>query len=376
MVESVIYDLPQTSRVLPRRLFLLEVTAAFAAACAPTVPELPTPSENRDRTHPSTIPVPDIQSKYVGEILEIEDSFKGSLANGDSIIRRHIELVAGMYHNYYNTTISVDQMAGGVLLIPTTEEFVRYLKQVKNFSGNFTDQENRQIVARFLTGGTAVVNLQADFFNAAIIQKGIERKMLPQAWNPARTLRTTLAHEWGHDIVGNSTDPILSLLDPKNRYPSKRFEGFRVKGLTDLAEGIYPSDIKPNTEHALRYSELDEAAVELLAARPNVEFFPKDRNFYSSYPDYHGSTDGITQMGLRLNRLKDACRVGDDILYRRHYASDVGQFFFLLLRRTGFLPGDPMLATFFVQSVINTIISGDPKNMEKYVNGALKYTPD
>lgn len=356
-----------TRRVFLRLLLVSAYTGNLAAACTPSQsPSLPKPPYN------PLIDARAIQDKYVGEILEIEDGFTGkSPVVGDPAVRRHTELVAGMFTEYYGTQSTADQLAGNILLIPTTEEFLRYLRQTGNLPRDVSEREVHGTVAQYTKEG-AVVNLGHEVFNPNSVAKDIRSGLIPSAWNSLRELRITQTHEWGHKTQPNTDDPLLKLLDPKERYPNRRFSGFRLERFADISEGAYQADMATR----VRYVELDEAAVELISAKPNFDLFPAGKDFYSSYPDFHGNPEGVSQMAKRLNRLRDATRMNPLILFNLHTNSEISEHFYQILRRSGLVPTDPSIVLLAVKTLINTVISGDPIGMKRYIDGALKYTPD
>ena len=212
-----------------------------------------------------------------------------------------------------------------------------------------------------------------EVFDPSFSTKNARRGTVPAAWNPLSELRITETHEWAHRTQENTSDPLLGLIDPKSRYPAKKFSGFRLDGFADIAQGgAYLEDLKTR----LQYVELDEASVELISAKPNNDLFPEDKGFYSTYPDFHGNPEGVSQMAKRLNRVLDAARINPLALFNRHTNSKTSAFFYLMLQRTGLEQDEHFLVPLQVKALIDTIISGDPKGMQKYIDAAYKTTPD
>lgn len=143
----------------------------------------------------------------------------------------------------------------------------------------------------------------------------------PKDWNPLKSLRSTLLHEFNHVISQPTTDiTLFSLVDSRNEVTDKKVEGFQIKGFTGERKLV-----------AL-FNPIEEASAELLSKYINIDLF---HSFISDYP---GTQGNVTSIMIRLEKLLDSAGIDKILLARLHQTSDLKGFLLLLSERYGLNP--------------------------------------
>lgn len=230
---------------------------------------------------------------------------------------KYTMLMADIFVRYYPVGISKTQLLSSVVWVNSKEAFEEIF--INHNQDPFFPQEYlRQLAARTPAFTSVDGHIYINTANG-IFQKKMTSQdpTFPIDWNPLKSLRLTLSHEFNHAIAEPSQDPfIFDIVDPDNTLTHRRINGFQFYGLTSEngSAGLYDS--------------IDEASAELLSKYINTELFD---SFISKY-DNHRMQD-ITNIIGRLEKLLEEAGITKMELARFHKNSGLRGFLLLLAER-------------------------------------------
>lgn len=262
----------------------------------------------------------EILQSLVLDAKKIEDEFEGNDLSDRETRNKYTILLADIFIRYYHLNLSKEQMLSSVIFVndPLTFEQIFIDKNqdpafssdvLKNAAAKtpaFTESEELKIYVNTLN---------------VIFRKDLtdQDPKFPAGWNPLKSLRLTLFHEFSHAIAKPATDPLIfSVLDPLNELTSKRVEGFRFTGRTGRGEFVGA------------YGPIDEAFVELLSKYINRDLFD---SFISEYTHELGMS--VSNIMNNLEQILEAAKINRDQLTKYHQDSNLKGFLLKLFERKG-----------------------------------------
>lgn len=299
---------------------------------------------------------PESLDSLVEKAKRMEDEYKGTDLSNKEIRKQYTDLLADIFVRFYPLGISKEQLDSSIIWFDSASDYQEAFVKI-NQDPQFTDNYLRQLAAESpaLTSedGEIYINATQPIYQAE--QTKIDKKF-PQGWNPLKSLRLTLFHEFSHQISRPSKDPIISsVVDSTNILSDKKIDGFTIKAYNNKKEllGLY--------------SSIDEASVELLSKYINTDLF---HSFISEYGDRQGNN--ITSIMTRLDQLLNAARITNMDLARFHKDSNLKGFLLLLTDRGGINPqivseSDRIAFGF---SLFEALIKNDQAVLQDYINHA------
>lgn len=227
--------------------------------------------------------------------------------------------MADIFIKYYSLDISRQQLLSSIVFVnsrPAFEEIFigrnenqlitpETLRNLVPDTQAFTDRRDSKVF----------INTTHDSFIKGLTD---EDPKYPYNWNPLKSLRIALFHEFNHLLSISGTDTALfAVLDPNNEYHDKRIEGFKIRGLNN------------KNQYAGDYDSIDEAFVELMSKKINTDLFG---DFVGEYKDAEGN-DVIAIMD-RLEQVLNAANINNKELMRLHKSSNLRGFLLLLVDRS------------------------------------------
>lgn len=307
---------------------------------------------------------PDTLQLLVNQAREMEDGFRGKDLSDRETRNQYTKLIADIFIKFYELDklgVSRLQLLSSVVWINSKEVFEEiFIEQNQNpvFSREYLKQVANQ------TPAFTAKDLGKIYINTAytIFQENLTSQdpKFPKGWNPLKSLRLILLHEFSHAISQPAEDTaIFSIVDSKNSITDKTIEGFRIKGFTG------------KNEFDALYDSLDEASVELLSKYVSTGLF---HSFVSEYV----STEGydVTAIMTRLEQLINSAQIDKIELARLHKTSNLRGFLLLLTERYGI---DPQKVTekgriLFGFSIFEALIHNNQAILQDYINSAKRST--
>lgn len=308
-------------------------------------------------TSPPEQDSPETLESLVAKAKKIEDEYSINDLSDKETRNNYTKLLADIFIGYYPLGISKQQLLSSVVFVNSKEAFEELFVE-RNRDPYFTEEYVKQVAARTpaFTGSDdskIFINTSYEIFHKEMTSQDSK---YPKDWNPLKSLRLLLFHEFSHAISVPSLDPVIfSIVDQNNTIKDKKNTGFRIKGYTD------------NREFAALYSSIDEAAVELLSKYINTDLF---NSFISEYGDTQGNS--VTDIMTRLEQLLSAARIAKMDLARLHKASNLKGFLLLLAERGGINPqiiseSDRIVFGF---SLFEALIQNNQAILQDYMNSA------
>lgn len=210
----------------------------------------------------------------------------------------------------------------------------------------------------FTADGKAYINTTNEIFQK---QKTASNTNFPKDWNPLKSLRLTLFHEFSHVISQPAVDSaIFSVVDPRNDITDKQTAGFQIKGLTSKREPVG------------FYNSIDEATAELLSKYINTNLF---QLFLSDYfSDIQGNN--VTAIMIRLEKLVDSAKIDRMELAYLHKTSNLRGFLLLLAERYGISPQKipERGRIIFGFALFEALVQNNQAILQDYMNSAKRLT--
>lgn len=304
-------------------------------------------------------PEPETLESLVAKAKKMEDEYNINDLSDKGTHDNYTKLLADIFIRYYPLDLSKQQLLSSVVWVNSEEAFEELFVS-RNQDPYFTQEYIKQVAARTpaFTGSDdskIFVNTPYEIFHKEMTSQDPK---YPRDWNPLKSLRVTLFHEFSHAISVPSLDPVIfSIVDQNNSIKDKKVTGFRIKGYTD------------KNEFAALYSSIDEAAVELLSKYINTDLF---NSFISEYSDTEGHS--VTDIMTRLEQLLSASKVTKMDLARLHKASDLKGFLLLLAERGGINPqriSEPDRIAFGF-SLFEALIQNNQAILQDYMSSARR----
>lgn len=301
-----------------------------------------------DRTQPETLP------SLVAQAKKMEDEFKDQDLSNKVTREKYADLLAGIFAFHHPDYLSRQQLKETIIFTDTLTQFVQ---QRINSSGKTGTPTPRQLENnRFTTASTdnRTRKITVNVASAAFYQKNLNQMdNLPTGWNPLKTLRLALTHEFNHLVDENQDPDIFSVIDPYNEIKDRRIEGFRFIGI----------DEKGNIAAGLDY--LHEAVIEFQARDTSQVDFG---SYFSSYSTEFDGQD-ITVLMARLDRVVQAIGISHEELGKLHKKSNLRQFILTLADKGGFDSGFPLKQRIIYGLTIAGIIErGNERALQDYIN--------
>lgn len=275
-------------------------------------------------------------ASLVDEAIKIEDEFQESdLSNKNNRVQ-YTNLLAQIFTKYYSTNTTANQLASTVIF--SSKETINGSPAVTKDNKIYIDTSN-------------------DIFQK---NKTSTKSNWSKGWNPLKSLRLTLFHEFIHEIVQLRQDQALfSVVDAQNNVRDKEISGFRVQGYDNKNRSVAIYDL------------IDEASVELLSKYINTDLF---RSFISGYI----SKEGVDASAImtRLEQVLNSAGISRTDLANFHQTSDLKGFLLLLNERYGISPqkiGEKDRITFGF-SIFEALVQNNQAILQDYITSAKKLT--
>jgi len=302
---------------------------------------------------------PETLESLVIKAKSMEDEYSINDLSDKETRDNYTRLLADIFIGYYPLGISKQQLLSSVVFVNSKEAFEELFVS-RNQDPQFTLEYIKQVAARTpaFTGSDdskIFINTSYGIFHKEMTNQDPK---YPKDWNPLKSLRLVLFHEFSHAISVPSLDSVIfSIVDKNNSIKDKKITGFRIKGYTD------------KNEFAALYSSIDEAAVELLSKYTNTDLF---NSFISKYGDTEGHS--VTDIMTRLEQLMNAARIDKMELARFHKSSNLRGFLLLLAERGGIDPqriSEPDRIAFGF-SLFQALIQNNQAILQDYMNSARR----
>lgn len=301
---------------------------------------------------------PETLEDMVAEAKSMEEEFKGRDLSDKESRDQYAELLVNIFVRYYPLGVSKLELQSSIIWFDSKEEYEELFIS-RNQDPFFSQDYLRQVAASrpAFTGsndGKIYVNATHEIFQ----RERTSTDKFPQDWNPLKSLRLTLFHEFSHKISDPSKDPtVFSVVDASNTLTDQTIEGFQIRGFNNKREllGIY--------------NPIDEASVELLSKYINTDLF---HSFVSDYGDRQGNN--VTAIMTRLEQLLSAAQITKMDLARLHKASNLKGFLLLLAERGGINPqriSEPDRIAFGF-SLFEALIRNNQVILQDYMNSARR----
>lgn len=281
-----------------------------------------------------------------------EEGFRGADLFDDRDRHQYTQVFAKIFERYSPTSFTAETLMASTAFVTNHNEFVRLFEQ-KHEGARYQTTFNYY---GFVNDGQVFIDLDTHFFKSSTFSRN---PVYPRGWNPLKSLRMTLGHEWHHLIVEPRTeDPILLLSDLNNNHPNKRTSGFRMEGLDSNSSRVFVA--------------FDEATVERLSIKLAQDLFGVN-NYYSDYrrPLGGGIIHDITQIVFRLTSIMRAAQIDRDQLFPLYRQSKLGQFLSLLATREGITDQkEPLILR--GKRIVQAIVDNDKALLEKYIENAKR----
>lgn len=205
---------------------------------------------------------PETLESLVAQAKKMEDGYKAKDLSDKPTREKYAGVLAGIYAFYYPGYFSKQQLIDAVSWSDNLHQFATQAlvsigknvtptpKQVENERNTTAVTDNRR--------KKVIVNTAATSFQQRNIDAATS---LPKGWNPLKTLRTALFHDFGHLVNERTDEEIFSALDPNSEFTEKRIEGFKFIGKDKIGR------------QASAFTDFNEAVVELLAKNIDLAYF-------------------------------------------------------------------------------------------------------
>ncbi len=302
----------------------------------------------------------------VTQAKKMEDEYKGiDLANKEAR-NQYSNTLADIFVRYYPLGISKQQLLSSIVWIDSKKEYEEIFVK-RNQDPAFSHDYIRKLSAgtpafTMLEDHKVYISTANDIFQKRVVAAD---KKIPPDWNPLKSLRQTLSHEFSHQISKPSQDQtIFSIVDPNNIYTDKEISGFQIKAFTT------------KKEHVGLFESIDEACVELLSKHLNTDLF---QSFISEYGTEYGSdsVNNVSAIMTRLEQVLNAAGISRLELAHLHQTSDLKGFVLMLAERGGINPQkiakpDRIMFGF---SLFEALIQNNQAILQNYMNRARSINP-
>jgi len=262
--------------------------------------------------------------QLVRSVTSLENHFREPNLDSPEYRTPHTLLMADIFQRFYQTALSKDAFYFATRFILRHDAFVKLFTARSQTVTPLSTATPRNPSAyfAFTDNGICYIDLSHLYFNSNHLKN---TSNLPPFWNPLKSSRMGLTHEWGHFTTPNPNDLVLLALDPTNKYPSKRASGFSFQDLSHPDQTLFDG--------------FDEAATELSSISLNRQLFGS--LWYSNFIDSYGRN--ITQAAFNLDSLISAAGISIQELFKLHSQSEPHEFLFMLVERAGIvIKGDPL----------------------------------
>lgn len=304
-------------------------------------------------------PQPESLEFWVAQARKMEDEYRDTDLSNKEARNQYTKFLAEIFIKYYPVGTSKEQLLSSVVFVNSKEVFEEVFLSTNQNSPlptNLLKQETNRTVG-FTKDSKTYINTANEIFQK---EKTSRNPKFPEDWNPLKSLRLTLFHEFSHAISQTIVDTtIFSIVDSENTLTDKKIEGFMIRGLNSRKE---PMDL---------YRSIDEASVELLSKYINTNLF---HSFISEY----GSTEGInvTALMIRLEQLLNSATIDRMELARLHKTSNLKKLLLLLAERYGINPQKitERNRILFGFTLFQALIQNNQAILQDYMNSARRLT--
>lgn len=246
------------------------------------------------------------------EAKQLENNYTRLNLNNIPIRNRYTQLIAGIFSQYFPSDYSPNALVAATTFVPTKGEFDNLYTSLHHLPSPLSDDhvDALKSIYGFTIDGRVYIDTTHPSFHSSQI---ITSQGKPILWTPLKTLRMGTAHEYGHLIV-NTRDNDMTLAALYPRQQDRYVEGFRIRN---------------RKSSGVRFWELDEAAVELLAAWMNNAMFGSWRSDYI----LHGKD--VTLAARNLHSILRPANISAQTLSEYHRHSQLDDFLLSLVEKSG-----------------------------------------
>lgn len=328
---------PKEPSKIDRRLFIAGSIAAFAGITGITRPW--------ERFHEETL------ESLVAQAKNMEEQFRERDLSDRVIRKRYVDTLASAFALHTSTDLPKHDIANSVLFGETPKDFVNLLNQHSLRPEALNPNYDPDDVAATTDTGKIIINLPHPIFHL----KSMTNPIYPRGWNPLKSLRRILSHEFNHFITPIITDDeLLNATDLDEKFTDRRVAGFSIRAF------------HPNGSSVAINVAIDEAAVELQAANFSDLLSPSlEIQYFSVYGE------DIAGIALRLSNLTQKAGIGLRQLSSLNRSSNLKEFLLLLAEKAKI----SSQATFAQRleygfKVCDALINNDQMSLQDFINRA------
>lgn len=246
----------------------------------------------------------------------MEEQFKGQDLSDKTMRKKYVDILAGAFDLHAQSVLSQKDIADSVLFGNTPQEFVNLLNQY-SLRPELSEYD-MDAVAGTTDKGKIIVNLPHPIFHS----KSMTNPIYPKGWNPLKSLRRVLSHEFNHLITPIIPDQeLFDATDLDARFKERRVAGFSIRAF------------HPNGRPVAVNVPIDEATVELQATNFSSLFGPSlEMRYFSIYGE------DIAGIAIRLSNLTKTVGISSEQLSRLNRGSKLKEFLLLLTEKAKISP--------------------------------------
>lgn len=283
----------------------------------------------------------------VAQAKNMEEQFKGQDLSDKTIRSKYVDILAGAFTLHTSPTLSRDEIEGSVLFGETPQDYIRLLNQ-HSLKPNPTDYNYIDDVAATTDKGKIVINLTHPIFHL----KNMANPIYPKDWNPLKSLRRVLSHEFNHLVTPIIADQeLFDATDLDARFQERRVAGFSIRA------------VHPNGSPIAVNVPIDEAAVEMQAANFSSLFGP---SVAIQYFTIYG--DDIAAITSRLSNLTKAAGIGLEQVSDLNRGSKLKEFLLLLAEKAKISPQATLVQKLeYGFKVCDALMNNDQKFLQDFI---------
>lgn len=293
---------------------------------------------------------PETLESLVAEAKNMEEQFRGQDLSDKVIRKKYVAILAGAFALHAFPDLSKDDIANSVLFGETSQGYINLSNQY-SLKPNLSNYDPYEVAATTDTR-KVIVNLSHPIFQL----KSMTNPIYPKGWNPLKSLRRVLAHEFNHLITPIIDDQeLFNATDLDETFQNRRVAGFSIRA-------FHPTNGLPVSVNAT----IDEAAVELQAANFSSLF---GSSVEIQYFNIYGQD--IAAIALRLSNLTKTAGISLEQLSSLNRSSKLKEFLLLLAEKAKISPQ----ATFVQKleygfKVCDALTSNDQMFLQDFINRA------
>ncbi len=275
-----------------------------------------------DRSNPQPeFSQPETLESLIAQARKMEEQFRSQDLADKVIRKKYVDILADAFALHTFPSLSKDDIANSVLFGETLQGYISLSNQysLRPDLPNLPNYDYTDDVAATTDTGKIIVNLSHPIFHL----KNMTNPIYPKGWNPLKSLRRILSHEFNHLITPIIFDEeLFNVSDLDATYQERRVAGFSIRA-------FHPINRLPISANAA----IDEAAVELQAANFSSLF---GSSVEIKYLDIYGQD--IAAIALRLSNLTKTVGISLEQLSSLNRGSKLKEFLLLLAEKAKISP--------------------------------------